>query len=114
MKIGKAAGWDDVPVELYQSSATAKAQLFRIIHLIYDSEIIPTELVRGVFIMLHKKNDRNNFSNYRAICLLCHTYKLLSTVIANKLHIGMEHGLPDSRAGFRKLRGTRGNICILK
>ena len=72
MKAGKAPGWDDVPVELYQSSATAKAELFRIIRLIYDSEIIPTELVRGVFIMLYKKSDRNNFSNYRAICLLCH------------------------------------------
>ena len=114
MKAGKAPGWDDVPVELYQSSATAKAELFRIIRLIYDSEIIPTELVRGVFIMLYKKSDRNNFSNYRAICLLCHAYKLLSAVIANKLHIGMEQVLPDSQAGFRKSRGTRDNICILK
>ena len=68
---GKAPGWDDDPVELYQSSATAKAELFRIIRLIYDSEIIPTELVRGVFIMLYKKN-RNNFRNYRVVCLLCH------------------------------------------
>ena len=26
----------------------------------------------------------------------------------------MEHVLPDSQAGFRKSRGTRDNICILK
>ena len=52
MKTGKAAGRDDVPVELYQSSATTKVELIRIIRLTYDSEIIPTELVRGVFIML--------------------------------------------------------------
>ena len=114
MKTGKAPGWDDVPVELYQNSKTAKEELFRIIRLIYDSETVPPELVRGVFIMLYKKKDRNDFSNYRAICLLCHAYKLLSAVIANKLHIDLEHVLPDSQAGFRKSRGTRDNICILK
>ena len=64
--------------------------------------------------MLYKKKDRNDFSNYRAICLLCHAYKLLSAVIANKLHIDLEYVLPDSQAGFRKSRGTRDNICILK
>ena len=63
MKTGKAPGWDDVPVELYQNSKTAKEELFRIIRLIYDSETVPPELVRGVFIMLYKNKDRNDFSN---------------------------------------------------
>ena len=72
MKSGKASGWDEVPVELYKNSKTAREELYRIIRMIYDSEIVPPELVRGVFVMLYKKKDRNNFSNYRAICLLCH------------------------------------------
>ena len=114
MKSGKASGWDDVPVELYQNSKTARSELYRIIHLIYDSEIVPEELVRGIFIMLYKKKDINYFSDYRAICLLCHAYKLLSAVVAKKLHIDLKDVLPDSQAGFRPARGTRDNICILK
>ena len=64
--------------------------------------------------MIYKKKDRNDLSNYRAICLLCHAYKLLSAVIARRLHLELEPILPDSQAGFRPARGTRDNVCILK
>ena len=64
--------------------------------------------------MLYKKNDRNDFGNYRAICLLPHAYKLLSAIIARRLHLELADILPDSQAGFRPARGTRDNICILK
>ena len=114
MKNGKAPGWDNVPIELYQNSASAKVELYRVIRLIYDTEIVPAEMVRGIFIMLYKKKDHNSYSNYRAICLLCHAYKLLSAVISAPLHKDLEHILPDSQAGFRRARGTRDNICILK
>ena len=64
--------------------------------------------------MIYKKKDHNCYSNYRAICLLCHAYKLLSAVISARLHQDLEHVLPDSQAGFRRARGNRDNICILK
>ena len=64
--------------------------------------------------MIYKKKERDNFSNYRAICLLCHAYKLLSAVLANRLHIDLAEVLPDTQEGFRPARGTRDNICILK
>ena len=47
-------------------------------------------------------------------CLLIHAYKLLSVIIAKRLHIELEPILPDSQAGFRPARGTRDNVCILK
>ena len=114
MKSGRAPGWDGIPAEAYQQSPTAKSELFRIIHMIWESEFIPPEIVKGIFIMLYKKKNRDDFSNYRALCLLCHAYKLLSAVIAKRLHIDLEPILPDSQAGFRPARGTRDNICILK
>ena len=114
MKTDKAPGWDDIPVELFQNSPSARAELYRIIRMIYDTEVVPPDMVKGIFIMLYKKKDRNSFSNYRAICLLCHAYKLLSAVIASRLYVDLEHILPDSQAGFRPARGTRDNICILK
>ena len=114
LKSGKAPGSDKIPIEAYQFSEAAKTELFRIVHLIWDTESVPQEIVIGIFLMMHKKNDRNDFSNYRAICLLCHSYKLLSAVIAQRLHAQLEHILPDSQAGFRPARGTRDNVCVLK
>ena len=64
--------------------------------------------------MFYKKKNKDDFANYRAICLLNHAYKLLSAVIARRLQAALEPLLPDSQAGFRPARGTRDNICILK
>ena len=64
--------------------------------------------------MLYKKKDHNCYSNYRAICLLCHAYKLLSAVTASRLYAEIEHMLLHSQTGFRPARGTGDNICILK
>ena len=64
--------------------------------------------------MLYKKASRDNFANYRAICLLCHAYKLLSAVVAHRMQVPLESILPDSQAGFRPARGARDNVAILK
>ena len=82
--------------------------------MIWEGETVPPPMVRGIFIMFYKKGERDKFSNYRAICLLCHAYKLLSAVIARRLHVQLEPILPDSQAGFRPSRGTRDNVCILR
>ena len=51
----------------------------------WTTEQIPADLMRGIFVMLYKKGQRDDFGNYRAICLLCHAYKLLSAVVARRL-----------------------------
>ena len=58
MKNDKAPGWDDMPAELYQNSPSAKAELYRIIRMIWDTEVVPPEMVRGIFIMLYKKRPQ--------------------------------------------------------
>ena len=88
--------------------------MFRITKIIWDTDVVPEDSVLGIFIMLYKKNDHNDFGNYRAICLLLHAYKLLSAIIARRLHLELADIFPDSQAGFRPARGTRDNICILK
>ena len=94
----------------------ATNELFRICRLMWHTERIPPppELVRGVFIMLHKKGSRDDMANYRAICLLCHSYKLFSTIVARRLMAVLEDHLPDTQAGFRPARGCRDNVCALR
>ena len=64
--------------------------------------------------MLHKKGPRDDLANHRAICLLCHSCKLLSAVVAHKWMDVLESHLPDTQAGFRPARGCRDNVCALK
>ena len=61
---GKAPGPDGLPIEAFKYSPTASAELFRIVKLIWDTEEVPPDIVKGVFIMLYKKKDRDDFKNY--------------------------------------------------
>ena len=114
LRIGKAPGCDDVPIEAYRGSEEATKELFRICRLMWNTERIPGNLVRGMFVMIHKKGSRNDYGNYRAICLLCHSYKLMSAVVARRLMETPEGHHPDTQAGFRPARGCRDNVCALK
>ena len=114
LKDSKAPGFDGIPIEVYKNSECAKRELFRVTRLIWDTEVVPPDFVLGVFLMLHKKNDKNNFSNYRAICLLCHCYKLLLAIIACRLCVSLYPLLQDSQTGFRQARDTRDNVFIMK
>ena len=63
--------------------------------------------------MLHKKGPRDYYRNYRAICLLCHYYMLMSAIMARRLMTTLEGHLPDTQAEFRPARGCRDNVCAL-
>ena len=98
LRSGKAPGCDNVLIEAYRRSDEAKYELFRISRLMWNTERIPAKLVRGMFIMIHKKGSRDDYGNYRAICLLCHSYKLMSAVVARRLMVKLEDHLPDTQA----------------
>ena len=46
--------------------------------------------------------------------ILCHSYKLMSAIVARRLMTTLEGHLPDTQAGFRPARGCRDNVCALK
>ena len=114
LRCGKAPGCDSAPVDAYRGSVEATKELFRIYRLMWHTERIPPELVRSMFVMLHNKGSRDDYRNYRAICLLCHSYTLMSTIVARRLMTTLEGLLPDSQAGFWPARGCRDNVCALR
>ena len=114
LRFGKAPGCDNVPVEAYRGTVEATKELFRICRLMWYTERIPPELVRGMFVMLHNKWSRDDYRNYRPICLLCYSYKLMSAIVARRLMTTLEGHLPDAQAGLRPARGCRDNVCALK
>ena len=102
MKNGKATGDDQIPIEVYQSSPTAKTRLFALVRRCWHDEDVPEKLVLGVFIPLYKnKGSVDDMSKYRFICLLSHAYKLLSAYLLLRLLRDVDGYLPESQARFR-------------
>jgi hypothetical protein len=110
----KAAGKDEVPIEVFQRAEGAREDLFELVRLCWGREVVPESLAEGCFIALFKnKGSPNDFTKYRFICLLNHAYKVISSYLLLRLVRETEGYLPESQAGFRKGRSTRDNLYIL-
>ena len=76
--------------------------LFEVVKECWREEQVPKELVKGVFVPLYKnKGSQDDKNNYRFVCLLPHSYKLLACVLLRRLVIEVEDFMPWSQCGFR-------------
>ena len=72
------------------------------------------ELAVGIFVMIYKKACPEDCANYRCIGLLNHSYKILTTILLQRLMAECESFFSDWQAGFRQKRGCRDNILLLR
>ena len=77
--------------------------------------IIQQDWKRSVFILIPKKSNDKECSNYYCtIVFISHASKVMLKILQARFQQYVNHELPDVQAGFRKGRGTRGriaNIC---
>ena len=74
----------------------------------------PQDWKRSVFILISKKGNAKECLDYQTIELISHASKEMLKILQAGLQQYMNRELPDVQAGFRKCRGTRGqiaNIC---
>ena len=109
---GKAPGPDEILAELLRFK-TAISELHYLLQLVFETENIHPEFVRGKMLNFYKKKDRNNRSNYRALGLLNHAYKTFSRILLMRMILYIDPKLSDMQAGFTAARGCRDNILIL-
>ena len=88
--------------------------LHSICQKIWKTQQWPQDWKRSVFISIPKKGNAKECSNYRTIALISHASKLMLKVIQVRLQQYMNSELPDVQAGFRKGRGTRDQIAIIR
>ena len=69
---------------------------------------------KGVFIPIPKKDSATECSNYRTITLISHACKVMLKILQASLRQYVNRELPDVQAGFRKDRGTRGQIANIR
>ena len=65
----------------------------------------------SVFILIPKKGNAKECSNYCTIALISHANKVMLKILQARLQQYVNRELPDVQAGFRKGRGTRDQIA---
>ena len=113
--MNKAIGGNGIPVELFH---ILKDDAVKVLHStcqqIWKIQQWPQDWKRSVFILVPKKGNAKEWSNYRTIALISHASKVMLKILQARLQQYMNCELPDVQTGFRKGRGTRdqiANIC---
>ena len=110
--MNKVNGGDGIPIELFQIlKDDAVKVLHSICQQIWKTQQWPQDWKRSVFIPIPKKGNAKESPNYRTIALISHASKVMLKIIQARLQQYVNHELPDVEAGFRKSRGTRGQIA---
>ena len=115
MSNNKACGPDNIPSEIYKSSQVCKRLLKALLKKIWVEEDVPVEFARATFVMLFKhKGSKDDQTKYRCIGLLGHAYKVLNNCLLQRLEQETGKYLSDWQAGFRKQRGCRDNVMVMR
>ena len=104
-----------MPVELFE---ILKDDAVKVLHStcqkIWKSQQWPQDWKRSVFILIPKKGNAKECSNYCTIAFISYASKVMLKILQARLQQYMNRELPDVQAGFRNGRGTRdqtANIC---
>ena len=107
--MNKASGGDGVLVELFQILKYDVAKvLHSICQQIWNTQQWPQD------ILIPKKGNAKECSNYCTTALISHTSKVMLKILQARLQQYANRELPDVQAGFRKGRGTRDQIANIR
>ena len=110
--MNKASGHDVIPGELFQ---ILKDDTVKVVHSICQqirkTQQRPHNWKRSGFIPIPKKGNAKECSNYSTTALISHASKAMLKILQDRLQQYMNCELPHVQAGFRKGRGTRGQIA---
>ena len=71
----------------------------------------PQDWKMSVFILIPKKGNAKECSNYCTTELISHASKVMLKILQARLQQYVNYEWPDVQAGFRKGRGTRDQIA---
>ena len=106
----KASGGGN-PAELFQILKYAVKVLYSIGQQIWKTQQWPQDWKMSVFILVSKKGNAKEYSDYNTIALISHASKLMLKILQFRLQQYVNWEIPDAQAGFRKTRGTKDQIA---
>ena len=115
IKSGKAAGEDEIRPEMLQAlTGEGILWLTRVCQGAWKLGKTPRYWQTGVIILIFKKGDRKQCTNYRGISLLSLPGKVYAKCLERNCREIVESKLEDGQCGFRPGRSTTDQIFTLK
>ena len=109
--MNKASRGDGIPAAILQ---ILKGDVVKVLHPICQqirkTQQWPQDWKRSVFIPIPKTGNAKECSNYHTIALILPASKVMFKILQARLHLYVNHELPDVQAEFRKGKGTRDQI----
>ena len=79
-----------------------------------ENSAVATGLETSVFILIPKKGNAKECSNYHTIALISHASKVMLKIPKARLQQYVNCEIPDVQAGFRKGRDSRDQIANIR
>jgi hypothetical protein len=103
LKNDRSPGDDGVTAELLKICSDEVIEKFQLqFNQILVTEKVPVEWLESTIILVHKKGDKTNISNYRPISKTSHVYKWFMKVLQMRIKPEVETFQTPAQAGFRK------------
>ena len=94
----------------FTSTEDAVSVLHSLCQQIWKTQQWPPDWKRSILIPIPKKSSTKECSEHETITLISHASKVMLKVLHARLQHYANQELPDIQAGFRKCRGTRGQL----
>ena len=107
LKRNKAAGPDDIPIELFQFLDDGNRK--RVLNLInhwWNRSVFPEDKLTAYIASIYKKGDPKKQENYRPISLLCSVYKIYAALLQRRLASALDDDISKTQFGFRQGKST--------
>ncbi|XP_049318579.1 LINE-1 retrotransposable element ORF2 protein isoform X1 [Bactrocera dorsalis] len=114
LKNNKAAGTDGLPASYSNSGEELIRSMQQLLCKMWSDESMPTDWNLSMLCPIHKKGDPTICANYRGISLLNIAYKVLSSVLCERLKPTVNKLIGPYQCGFRPGKSTTDQIFTMR
>ena len=115
LKNCKSGGLDGIVGEMVKYGGDELlAHMWDIYRRVWETEEMPEDWGMGLYVPLHKKEDRATCDNYRGVCLLNIGYKIQARIMCNRLMPWYLAVVGNYQAGFMPGKSTVDNVFIIR
>merc|ERR1711924_593213 len=111
----KAPGPDNVITEFIKwLNTNNRKRLLYIINLVVNKGELEHTLHLASVASIYKKGDSSNLANYRPISLLQTFYKIIASLIKERIDAGLDSHMHNTQYGFRRAKSTAQALYIAR
>ena len=99
---------------LKQGGRTICSEIHKLINSIWNKKELPEGWKESIIVLIYKKGDRTDCSNFTGILRLSTTYKFHSNILLSRLNPYAEEIVGDLQCGFRRNRSTAAHIYFMR